>query len=58
MFKKAKACGIGACVEVDIREITVAIRDSKQRESGTILEFTHAEWRAFITGVKADEFDI
>ncbi|MBO2453934.1 DUF397 domain-containing protein [Actinomadura barringtoniae] len=34
---------------------TVALRDSK---SGVVSVFTLVEWRAFIQGVKAGEFDV
>jgi Domain of unknown function (DUF397) len=43
----------GACVEVDGSRI----RDSKDPH-GAVLTFTPDEWRAFIAGVKAGEFDI
>lgn len=46
----------GACVEVaDNLPDLVAVRDSKDR-SGPVLTFSPAEWRAFVDGVKADEF--
>jgi hypothetical protein len=48
----------GACVEV-ARNLPgiVAIRDSKDREEPALV-FTPDEWRAFVDGVRADEFDI
>jgi hypothetical protein len=45
------------CVEVATMDRTIAVRDSKD-PSGPILTFTVDEWRAFINGVKAGEFDI
>ena len=48
----------GDCVEVagNLPGI-VALRDTKDPD-GTILVFTHAEWSAFIDGVRAGEFDL
>jgi hypothetical protein len=48
----------GNCVEVasNLPGI-VAVRDSKDRE-GPSLSFTPDEWRAFIAGAKAGEFDL
>ena len=44
------------CVEVGVREGRVRVRDSKDRD-GPELTFNAAEWDAFISGVKAREFD-
>jgi Domain of unknown function (DUF397) len=33
------------------------VRDGKLRETSPVLMFTSAEWRAFLAGVKAGEFD-
>ncbi|GAB6898371.1 DUF397 domain-containing protein [Kineosporia succinea] len=46
----------GQCVEVRRLGNTVLLRDTKDR-SGAVLSFSPAEWQAFITGVKAAEFD-
>jgi hypothetical protein len=48
----------GNCVEVasNLPGI-VAVRDSKDRE-GPSLSFTPDQWRAFIAGAKAGEFDL
>jgi hypothetical protein len=48
----------GACVEV-ARNLpgVIAVRDSKDRE-GPALVFTPEEWRAFLDGVRAEEFDL
>jgi hypothetical protein len=48
----------GGCVEV-ARNLpgVVAVRDSKDRQ-GPALVFTPAEWRAFLDGVRAAEFDV
>lgn len=47
----------GSCVEVaELPDESRAVRNSNHRDAGTVV-FTAAEWRAFIQGVKADEFD-
>jgi hypothetical protein len=48
----------GACVEVarNLPDV-VAVRDSKNPE-GPALVFTPQEWRAFLDGVRADEFGL
>ncbi|MBG0815573.1 DUF397 domain-containing protein [Planomonospora sp. ID82291] len=47
----------GQCVEVaDNLPGVVAVRDSKDPDGPKLL-FTPAEWRAFVGGVKAGEFD-
>ncbi|WP_436528065.1 DUF397 domain-containing protein [Actinoplanes sp. HUAS TT8] len=48
----------GDCVEVagNLPGI-VALRDTKDPD-GTILIFTHAEWQAFLDGVRSGEFDV
>jgi hypothetical protein len=47
----------GNCLEVAIGEEAVRIRHSLDR-SGTILSFTHAEWRAFLIGAGNGEFNL
>ncbi|BCJ54215.1 hypothetical protein Asp14428_56900 [Actinoplanes sp. NBRC 14428] len=56
--KSSRSSGNGGdCVEVaDNLPDVVAVRDSKA-PSGPVLRFTPGEWRAFLTGVKAGEFD-
>lgn len=48
----------GACVEV-ARNLPglIAVRDSKNPE-GPALVFAPQEWRAFLDGVRADEFSL
>lgn len=45
------------CVEVRCDGETILVRDTKDRDGGT-LTFTRKEWKAFTSGVKADEFDL
>ncbi len=56
-FRKAKASNIlGLCVEVAMKDGQVAVRDSKDKAS-VQLQFSAAEWAAFVDGVKNGEFD-
>ena len=48
----------GDCVEVAVNlPGIVAVRDTKDR-AGAALVFTDRAWRAFLTGVRAGEFDL
>ena len=47
----------GDCLEVAIGLDAVRIRHSLDRPD-VILAFTHAEWRAFLTGARNGEFDL
>ncbi len=53
--KSSRSGSGGACVEVRDRGTGVDVRDSKDR-GGPVLTFTAIEWRAFLEGVKAGEF--
>ena len=46
----------GACVEVAAFQGMVMIRHSKDPD-GPVLEYTPAEWHAFLHGAKCGEFD-
>lgn len=55
-WRKSSACAEGAtCVWVDIRPDAVLVTSSARLNT---LSFTHDDWRTFITGAKAGEFDI
>jgi Domain of unknown function (DUF397) len=58
-FRKSSYSGAAnpACVEVGFVAAEVLMRDSKDR-GGPVLCFTPDEWKAFIAGVKAGEFDL
>ena len=59
-FRKASFSNyrwVHACVQVAIRPDGIGVRDSKH-PSGATLRFTPTEWKAFIAGVKAGEFDL
>jgi hypothetical protein len=59
IWRKSRACGDGtSCVEVARIDGWVAIRDSKDPDKGRILMFDDREWRAFLTGVRAGDFDL
>jgi hypothetical protein len=45
------------CVAVAIKGDTIGVRDSKDAGK-TTLQFTKAEWEAFVAGVKNGEFDV
>jgi hypothetical protein len=48
----------GECVETAVlRDQRVAVRHSKH-PAGAVVACTPAEWRAFIAGAKAGEFDL
>ncbi|HEV2639403.1 MAG TPA: DUF397 domain-containing protein [Actinocrinis sp.] len=46
----------GNCVEVADLPDGMAVRDSKDPD-GPTLQFTLAEWQAFVAGIKDGEFD-
>lgn len=55
--KSSRSSGNAACVEVaDLADGDRLVRDSKDPRSGH-LRFTSQEWRAFLDGVRAGEFD-
>jgi len=50
-------CGNLTCVEVFIGEDGVGVRDSKD-PGGPVLQFTDAEWEAFLQGVLTGQFNL
>lgn len=56
-WRKSRDSGTGDCVEVASDGERILVRDSKERQGGT-LSFTESEWRAFLSGVRKGEFDI
>lgn len=57
LFRRSSFCGTGGCVEVaSLPGGMVAVRDSKDLTVPQHL-YTHAEWVAFVQGVKAGQFD-
>lgn len=56
-WRKSSASAGGDCVEVRRISEGFEVRDSKRRTAAT-LAFTESEWTAFLTGVRAGEFDL
>jgi hypothetical protein len=57
MWRKSTRSGAtGACVEVQAVDGAVLMRDSKDPD-GPRLTFPIEQWRAFLAGVAAGEFD-
>jgi len=54
--KSSRSGSNGNCVEVAFTGDMIAVRDSKD-PTGGVLIFTHAEWDAFVGGVRDGEFD-
>jgi hypothetical protein len=50
--------GGGSCVEVACRDDMILVRDTKDHGHGPVQRYTPAEWRAFVAGVRAGEFDL
>jgi hypothetical protein len=56
--KSTLSSGGDNCVEIAFAaDGSIGVRDSKQKGQGPVLEFTPAEWDAFLGGVKVGEFD-
>lgn len=56
-WRKSSKSDAGNCVEIRITTGKVQVRDTKDR-AGAVLTFTHAEWCAFLAGVRLGEFDV
>lgn len=57
VWKKSSTSGGGDCVQVRRTHSGVQVRDSKNPD-GPVLEFTDAEWIAFLKGVALGEFHL
>ncbi|MDA3645952.1 DUF397 domain-containing protein [Saccharopolyspora indica] len=57
-WRKSSRSGSGAseCVELAIGESTTYIRDTKDRDGGT-LRVNHPSWTAFLTRIKSGHLD-
>jgi predicted secreted Zn-dependent protease len=55
-WRTSGRCGTGACVEVAQDVKAIYLRDSK--DPAALLAFSHEEWKSFVAGVKAGEFDL
>jgi Domain of unknown function (DUF397) len=56
--KSSHSNSSGNCVEVAGAGGTVGVRDSKQHGRGPVLEFSRAEWEAFVRSAKEGQFDL
>jgi uncharacterized protein DUF397 len=56
-WRKSSTSSGGECVEVRLTAEHVHVRDTKNRDEA-LLTFTHAEWRAFLAGVRLGEFEL
>jgi hypothetical protein len=56
-WRTSTFCDLNGCVEVAFLNGNVAVRDAKDKAS-PILLFTASEWKAFVGGVRAGEFDL
>ncbi len=55
--KSSHSSGTGNCVEVAVAAGRgVGVRDTKQYGRGPVLEFTTAQWAAFVRAAKAGTF--
>lgn len=55
VWRKAKACEQGACIEITEHGAHVFVRDSKNPRM--VLRVERADWAAFLAGVRAGDFD-
>jgi hypothetical protein len=56
-WRRATRCSNSGCVEVAINGEEITVRDAKLAD-GPVLIYSREEWRAFVAGVKAGEFDV
>jgi hypothetical protein len=56
VWRKARRCATGTCVEVARDGDRYFVRDSKDPQAAP-LEFTPAEWATFVAGVQDGDFD-
>jgi Domain of unknown function (DUF397) len=57
-WRKSSLSTTNGCVEVAMVGDRIAVRDSKDRGNGPVLEFDTVEWNAFLGGVRGGEFDL
>lgn len=54
-WRKSTKCNVGSCVEVALTEDSALVRSTEKPD--LVIRFHVDEWRAFIAGVHAGEFD-
>lgn len=52
--KSSYSGGEGNCIQVADHDSRVLVRDTKDNQTGSVLEFSPAAWRRFAKQVKAD----
>ena len=55
-WRKSEFCANSGCVEIAANDGAYFVRDSKDPD-GPLLTFDHSEWTAFVSGVRAGNFD-
>jgi predicted secreted Zn-dependent protease len=56
-WRRASRCSNSGCVEVAMNGDEITVRDAKRADS-PVLTYSREEWRVFLAGVKAGEFDL
>jgi hypothetical protein len=56
-WRKSSLSHQNGCVEIAQVKGHILVRDSKHKQ-GPVLVFTPTEWRSFLGGVRAGEFDL
>jgi hypothetical protein len=54
--KSSRSAGNGNCVEVASGDSVMAVRDTKNRDAGTLM-FTREQWARFIEEARSGVFD-
>jgi Domain of unknown function (DUF397) len=57
-FERSSFCANRCCLEVALRPGAGKVYVRNSRHPGTRMEFSIEEWRAFLAGVRSNEFDI
>jgi hypothetical protein len=55
-WRKSSFCASGECVEIAQQNGAIMLRNSKDPTS-RVLRYTAEEWRSFVRGIMAGEFD-
>lgn len=55
-WRVARDCDAGSCVRVAPSADMIVIGDTKN-PNGPVLAYSRAEWVAFVTGIRAGDFD-
>lgn len=56
IFERSSYCASSCCLEVALVPQAGKVYVRNSRDPGTRMEFSTEEWRAFLAGVKSDEF--